>query len=66
MTMTDDKLREAHDRLDTARAEELKEFKLLTVQHQSYLASYKAAKQALARRPKDPVGDPDDDGEVSA
>ena len=53
MKMTDDELREAHDDLDSDRAAELKTFKARTVQHKTYLATYKEAKQALPRRPKD-------------
>ena len=65
MQMTDDELRQAHDDLDGERADELADFKKATVTHMAYLAAYKAAKQALPRRPKDePVVE--DEGEVTA
>ena len=53
MEMTPIELREAHDKLDGARVDELEEFKALTAEHRDYVAGYKAAKQALPRRSKD-------------
>lgn len=57
MTMTDDELRAAHDKIDAERAAELKDFKAATTTHQAYLVAYRDMKRALPRRPQDPKPD---------